>query len=223
MGHNRKNMSAYQAKIKKESQKKAQKRKQVLIALASALALIALVAVLVAVHQIRMRPKKVVMEVEGYGTITMELYPRYAPKTVKAITEYVEKGFYDGLTFHRCIEGFMIQGGDPSGTGAGDPGLATIPGEFSANGYTNDLSFQRGVIGLARSQDPDSGSSQFFICHKDSLFLDGNYAAFGRVIAGMDVVDAIATCEKTEVIDASGYHYQPKNSVIIHRMYLAED
>jgi len=128
------------------------------------------------------------------------------------------------LIFHRVIEDFMIQGGDPTGTGYGDSSLPTIKGEFSSNGVKNDLSFKRGVIGMARNGfSNNSASTQFFICHKDSEHLDGSYAAFGKVIDGMNVVDAIATCEKTDDIDSSGTHSVPKEKIVIEKMYVIKD
>jgi len=133
------------------------------------------------------------IDVKDYGTIRLELYADIAPRTVTNFMQLVEDGFYDGITFHRIISGFMIQGGDPDGDGVGGSDK-TIVGEFAANGYRNALSHTRGVISMARTNDPNSASSQFFIVHEDSPHLDGNYAAFGQVISGMDVVDAI--CEK---------------------------
>ena len=121
----------------------------------------------------------------------LELYPEVAENTVNNFISLVNKGFYDGLTFHRIISGFMIQGGDPDGNGTGGPGYS-IPGEFSLNGYDNSLSHDPGVISMARSQHPDSAGSQFFIMHKKASHLDGSYAAFGKIIEGMDVVDKIA-------------------------------
>lgn len=165
---------------------------------------------------------KVALEIKDYGKITLELYPNEAPITVENFVNYVEDGFYDGLTFHRIIEDFMIQGGDPTGTGTGDSSLKKIKGEFSANGVDNDLKFERGVIGMARTDAPDSASSQFFIMHKTTPSLDGAYAAFGKVIDGMDVVDAIATCEKTDTVDAYGNHYVPAETVIIEKAYIVE-
>ncbi|MBR3868326.1 MAG: peptidylprolyl isomerase [Clostridia bacterium] len=131
------------------------------------------------------------IEMENGGVIELELYPETAPITVKNFEKLVSEGFYDGLIFHRVISGFMIQGGDPTGTGYHGSD-ENIKGEFLANGVMNKLSHTRGVISMARSQHPDSASSQFFICHEDAVFLDGNYAAFGKVTKGMDVVDAIA-------------------------------
>ena len=134
------------------------------------------------------------ISVKDYGKIRLELDGDTAPITVANFVSLVEDGFYDGLTFHRVVKGFMIQGGDPNGDGTGGSDK-TIKGEFSANGVDNDISHERGVISMARSSAYDSASSQFFICHGDSAFLDGNYAAFGHVTDGMDVVDAIAECE----------------------------
>lgn len=123
--------------------------------------------------------------------IKIELYPDIAPNTVNNFVSLVNKKFYDGLIFHRVIRGFMIQGGCPDGTGAGGPGYS-IKGEFSANGVKNSLDHTRGVISMARTMDPNSAGSQFFIMHEDAPHLDGNYAAFGKVLEGMDVVDEIA-------------------------------
>ena len=136
------------------------------------------------------------IEVEDYGTISLELDADTAPITVTNFVNLAKDGFYDGLTFHRIIDGFMIQGGDPLGNGTGGSD-ETIKGEFSDNGVENDISHVRGTISMARSSDPDSASSQFFIVHQDSTYLDGQYAAFGHVTDGMDVVDAI--CEDTPV------------------------
>ena len=132
----------------------------------------------------------VTIEMENGGVIKAELYPEIAPKTVNNFVSLVKKGFYDGLIFHRCISGFMIQGGCPLGTGTGDPGYS-IKGEFTQNGFKNDLSHSRGVLSMARAMDPNSAGSQFFIMHADGPFLDGQYAAFGKVTEGMDVVDGI--------------------------------
>lgn len=132
------------------------------------------------------------IEVENFGTIKVELNANNAPITVSNFAQLVNDKFYDGLTFHRIIAGFMIQGGDPLGTGAGGASR-TIKGEFIENGVVNAIQHKRGVISMARSQDYDSASSQFFIMHEDASHLDGSYAAFGKVTEGMDVVDAIAT------------------------------
>lgn len=141
------------------------------------------------------------IDVEGYGTITAELYGNAAPITVANFLKLADEGFYDGLTFHRIISGFMIQGGDPLGNGTGGSD-ETIKGEFSANGVKNDIAHTRGVLSMARSNAYDSASSQFFIMHADASHLDGAYAAFGRVLSGMEVVDAI--CESTPVTDGNG-------------------
>lgn len=130
--------------------------------------------------------------IKDYGTITVELDGESAPKTVENFVSLAQSGFYDGLTFHRIMEGFMMQGGDPNGDGTGGSSQ-TIVGEFSSNGYNNPLNHIRGTISMARSSEPNSASSQFFIVHEDSYFLDGNYAAFGMVIEGMDVVDKVCT------------------------------
>lgn len=134
------------------------------------------------------------------GVIKAELYPEVAPNTVNNFISLIQKGFYDGVIFHRIIEGFMIQGGDPDGVGTGGPGYH-IKGEFSQNGFENNLLHSAGVLSMARSQMPNSAGSQFFIMHKDAPHLDGAYAAFGKVIEGMDVVDAIATTQ-TNYMDA---------------------
>ena len=133
----------------------------------------------------------VTIEMEDGGVIRAELYPDVAPKTVENFVSLVQKGFYDGVIFHRVIPGFMIQGGCPEGTGMGGPGH-TIPGEFTANGFKNDLKHTRGVLSMARTMDPNSAGSQFFIMHMDAPHLDGQYAAFGKVIEGIEVVDSIA-------------------------------
>ena len=132
----------------------------------------------------------VTIEMEDGGVIRAELYPDVAPKTVENFVSLVQKGFYDGVIFHRVIPGFMIQGGDPTGTGMGGPGH-TIPGEFTANGFKNDLKHTRGVLSMARTMDPNSAGSQFFIMHMDAPHLDGQYTVFGEVVSGMEVVAAI--------------------------------
>lgn len=128
------------------------------------------------------------------GVMKLELYPDVAPNTVKNFISLANAGFYDGLTFHRIIAGFMIQGGDPNGTGSGGPGYS-IKGEFTSNGFKNDLKHKRGVISMARTMIPDSAGSQFFIMHADYPYLDGEYAAFGMLLEGFDVLDAIATVQ----------------------------
>ena len=144
----------------------------------------------------------VTFEMENGDIFKVELYPEKAENTVRNFISLVNDGFYDGLIFHRVIKNFMIQGGDPEGTGMGGPGYA-IAGEFSQNGYKNDLKHERGVISMARSMMPNSAGSQFFIMHKDSPHLDGAYAGFGRVIEGMEVVDKIATTK-------TGFSDKPK-------------
>lgn len=133
----------------------------------------------------------VTFEMSDGKLIKAELYPQIAPNTVNNFISLVKKGFYDGLIFHRVIKGFMIQGGDPDGIGTGGPGYS-ISGEFSENGFQNDLLHTTGVLSMARAMDPDSAGSQFFIMHKNAPHLDGSYAAFGKVIEGMEVVDEIA-------------------------------
>ena len=134
---------------------------------------------------------KVQITMEDGGVMIAELYPEIAPITVANFEKLVKEGFYNGLIFHRVIPGFMIQGGDPEGTGIGGPGY-TIKGEFTANGVKNLLKHTRGVLSMARTMDPDSAGSQFFIMHKDAPHLDGQYAAFGKVVEGLDVLDRIA-------------------------------
>ena len=150
------------------------------------------------------------IEVQDHGTIKVELDADVAPITVSNFAHLVNDGFYNGLTFHRIIDGFMIQGGDPTGTGAGGSDVKII-GEFSSNGVANDMSHERGVISMARSSNNNSASSQFFIMHADNATLDGQYAAFGHVTEGMDVVDELA---KTPVEDSNGT-VDPKNQPVI--------
>ena len=142
---------------------------------------------------------EVTFEFEDGKKIIAQLYPEIAPNTVNNFISLVKKGFYDGLIFHRVIDGFMIQGGDPQGTGMGGPGYY-IAGEFAQNGFENNLAHTAGVLSMARAMDPDSAGSQFFIMHKDAPYLDGAYAAFGKVTEGMDVVDEIAVT-KTDFSD----------------------
>ena len=134
----------------------------------------------------------VTFEMEDGGTFTAELYPEIAPESVGNFVHLVKQGFYDGLIFHRVISGFMIQGGDPTGTGMGGPGWK-IRGEFDKNGVKNPLKHERGVLSMARSMAPNSAGSQFFVMHKTSPHLDGSYAAFGKVTGGMETVDKIAS------------------------------
>lgn len=156
----------------------------------------------------------VVIEMENGKKIKLELYPDKAPITVENFLKLVKDGFYDGLIFHRVIKDFMIQGGDPQGTGMGGA-KDKIKGEFLMNGVPNDLKHARGVISMARAQNPNSASSQFFIVHKDSFFLDGQYAAFGKVVDGMDVVDEIAGV-KTD------YNDRPLNDCKMKRVYIED-
>ncbi len=137
-----------------------------------------------------------ILDIKDFGIIKVKLDPEQAPITVDNFVKLVNKGFYNGLTFHRIIKGFMIQGGCPKGNGTGGPGY-TIKGEFKTNGVNNTISHKRGVISMARAMDPDSAGSQFFIMHKDGTYLDGQYAAFGEVIEGIEVVDAIARVRTT--------------------------
>ena len=150
---------------------------------------------------------KVRMEIKDFGIIDLELYPEYAPITVNNFLKLVDEKFYDNLTFHRIISSFMIQGGDPLGDGTGGS-KENIKGEFLANGVNNPLKHTRGVISMARTNNPNSASSQFFIMHQDAPYLDGMYAAFGKVIKGIEVVDKIADV-KTDRFD------KPLNQVII--------
>ena len=150
---------------------------------------------------------------ENGGEFIMELYPEYAPITAENFKSLVEEGFYNGLTFHRVYAGFMAQGGDPEGTGMGGSDK-TIKGEFRSNGFAqNTLSHQRGVVSMARSRYPDSASSQFFICYGDASFLDGDYAAFGKVIEGMEVVDSF--CDGDMRYNSMGEKSSPVNPIVI--------
>ncbi len=137
----------------------------------------------------------VTIEMENGGVMKAELYPETAPNTVNNFISLVQSGFYDGTVFHRVIPGFMIQGGDPDGTGMGGPGYS-IKGEFSQNGFKNDLIHERGVLSMARTMDPNSAGSQFFVMVDDAPHLDGAYAAFGKVIEGMDTADAIVNAKR---------------------------
>lgn len=146
--------------------------------------------------------------------IRLELYPETAPITVENFLDLVKKGFYNGLTFHRIISGFMIQGGDPDGNGMGGPGYS-IKGEFKSNGVDNPLKHEKGVISMARSMDPNSAGSQFFIMHEAAPHLDGQYAAFGKVIEGLDVVDEIVSVE-------TGFQDAPVEKVIMEKVEVEE-
>lgn len=156
----------------------------------------------------------VIIEMDNGGIIKIELDPTAAPLTVSNFEKLVKEGFYDGLTFHRIIKGFMIQGGDPSGNGTGGSS-ENIKGEFATNGVNNPIKHVRGVISMARAMDPNSASSQFFIMHQDAPHLDGSYAAFGHVVEGMDVVDQIAN-EKT------GFQDRPLNPVVMKKVTIEE-
>ena len=156
----------------------------------------------------------VIIEMENGKEIKLELYPEKAPITVENFLKLVNEGFYDGLIFHRVIKGFMIQGGDPQGTGMGGA-KEKIKGEFLANGVPNDIKHVRGVISMARAQNPNSASSQFFIMHQDASYLDGQYAAFGRVVEGMDAVDEIAE-------SPTDYSDRPTSDIRMKRVYVAD-
>lgn len=165
--------------------------------------------------------QKVKFTMEDGGEFIIALYPQYAPETVENFINLVSVGFYDGLTFHRVIDGFMAQGGDPEGTGFGGSGK-DIVGEFSINGFTqNTLSHTRGIVSMARSgNDYNSASSQFFICYGDESFLDGQYAAFGEVIEGMEVVDSFLEVER--VYDAQGQKSRPVEPIVIEKAEIME-
>ena len=164
---------------------------------------------------------KVKVTMEHGGEYIIELYPEYAPETAANFENLVKEGFYDGVVFHRIIDNFMAQGGDPTGTGMGGSDK-NIKGEFAANGFTqNTLSHTRGVVSMARSQDPNSASSQFFICYSDDCtFLDGNYAAFGKVIEGMETVDAFLEIPRN--FSAMGERSQPVIPVVIKTMSIVD-
>ncbi len=164
--------------------------------------------------------RSVLVTMESGDEFTLELYPELAPETVENFLTLVDDGFYDGLGFHRIVDGFMAQGGDPNGDGTGGSGQ-TIPGEFAANGFSlNTLSHQRGVISMARSMDPDSASSQFFICYDDCGFLDGNYAAFGKVSTGMETVDAFLDVPRS--YNSMGELAVPTEPIIINSMTILD-
>lgn len=160
------------------------------------------------------------LTVKDHGDIVIRLRSDIAPETVKNFQNLVADGFYDGLTFHRIYKNFMIQGGDPDGDGTGDSGTE-IKGEFTSNGFTNNLKHVRGVISMARGNEPDSASCQFFICDATSEHLDGNYASFGYVVAGMDTVDSIAAVEVQA--NASGEKSDPLEDVIIEKIVFVKD
>lgn len=199
---------------------KMQKQTKIVVSVIAAICIIALAAICVLTFKIINTNKggsshMVLIEMEDGATMKVELYPEYAPKTVANFEKLVKEGFYDGLTFHRVISGFMIQGGDPQGTGMGGSD-ETIPGEFSANGFKkNKLKHTRGVISMARSSMPNSASSQFFIMHQDTPSLDGSYAAFGKVIEGIEEVDKIASVP-------TGASDKPLTPVVIKRITMVE-
>ena len=158
------------------------------------------------------------ISIEGYGDIEVELDADAAPVTVQNFIDLVNDGFYDGLTFHRIISGFMIQGGDPNGNGTGGAGT-NIVGEFKNNGVDNPIKHERGTLSMARSRDNNSASSQFFIMHEDAPHLDGDYAAFGHVTSGMEIVDKI--CETTDVTDSNGTVIE-ENQPVIEKIQMIE-
>ena len=159
------------------------------------------------------------IEVQDYGTIVVELDADAAPATVTNFVNLAKGGFYDGLTFHRVAAGFVLQGGDPKGNGTGGSS-ETVAGEFSENGFDNPLSHTRGAISMARSRDYNSASSQFFIVQQDSTFLDGQYAAFGYVTEGMEIVDKI--CEETPVADMQTGYVEPENQPVITKITVTD-
>lgn len=219
-------------KIKKQNQKPAPKKgldkgSIIMIVIAAVLVVAMIILLVIALGSDKKNngpmlsgKHYVEMEITDYGVIQLELDADVAPITVTHFIDLVNDGFYDGLTFHRIIEGFMMQGGDPTGTGRGQTGQPTITGEFSANGVKNDISHERGVISMARRGDSyDSATSQFFIMHKDDTRLDGEYAAFGHVISGMEVVDKI--CESVPVTDGNG-SVSAKNQPVIKYIKVIE-
>ncbi len=218
-------------KNNKNSNKKVVKNKKSLNkigGIVGALAVIVLAAVVIALSvnggkeekQMIEENVKVLVEMENGEDFVLELYPEYAPQTVQNFVDLVTDGFYDGVGFHRVVDGFMAQGGDPEGTGMGGSGVQ-IPGEFAANGFTqNTLSHTRGVISMARSQDPDSASSQFFICYDDARFLDGQYAAFGKVIEGMETVDGFLDVERT--YNSMGEEASPVEPIVMKKVTIIE-
>ncbi len=157
----------------------------------------------------------IILKIKDFGEVKIELDYQNAPITCASFVDLVNKGFYNGLTFHRIIKNFMIQGGDPLGNGTGGPGF-NIKGEFKHNGVNNNLSHKRGVISMARAMDPNSAGSQFFICDTDDDFLDGDYAAFGKVVSGMEVIDKVASV-RTDYNDA------PLSKVVIESMTAVDE
>ena len=200
------------------AQAEKQRRNRWIILAVAAVAVVALIIGAVALGGEK-EPENIVpvashtveIDIAGHGVITAELYDNIAPITVANFAKLANEGFYDGLTFHRIINGFMMQGGCPNGDGLGGSGT-NIKGEFTANGVYNPLLHERGVLSMARSSQPNSASSQFFIMHQNSPWLDGQYAAFGRVVSGMEIVDAI--CAGTPVIDGNGTVLKENQPVI---------
>lgn len=217
-----------QNKTNDKKTKEPQKRFQTFAAIFAVLAVIAAAALIIVFAGGRKGDKKmsedtvrVKVEMENGGEFILSLYPEYAPQTVENFVELVNDGFYDGVGFHRVVEGFMAQGGDPDGTGMGGSGT-TIKGEFAANGFKqNTLSHKRGVISMARSQDYDSASSQFFICYDDASFLDGQYAAFGEVTEGMDVVDDFLKVKRT--YNSMGELASPTEPITMKKLTVLDD
>lgn len=206
MGINKKRIAerqrAAEAAAKNEKNKKTAQLVAIITAIVASLAVLGIGIGLV-VNYVQSQPKDYIatIEIEDYGTITLELDSEAAPITVDNFVKLANEGFYDGLTFHRIIEGFMMQGGCPEGTGTGSSDTK-IKGEFSSNGWNNPIKHERGVISMARGNEVNSGSCQFFIVHETSPHLDGNYAAFGRVTSGMEIVDKI--CTEAEPTDSNG-------------------
>ena len=209
MGINKKRIAERQkaAELAKKQEKNKKVMKKVLviaIAVAIVAAMVGVIAMVLGKDKAEAGPSNVYyadITIKGYGKIVVELDREAAPITVDNFVNLAKSGFYDGLTFHRIIKGFMMQGGDPEGTGSGGSGT-DIKGEFAANGWKNPISHLRGTISMARANEPDSGSSQFFIVQKDSTYLDGSYAGFGRVIEGIEIVDMV--CNDTVPTDNNG-------------------
>lgn len=206
MGINKKRIAerqrAAEAAAKNEKNKKTAQLVAIITSIVASLVVLGIGIGLV-VNYVQSQPKDYIatIEIEEYGTITLELDSEAAPITVENFVKLANEGFYDGLTFHRIIEGFMMQGGCPDGNGTGSSDTK-IKGEFSSNGWNNPIKHERGVISMARGNEANSGSCQFFIVHETSAHLDGNYAAFGHVTSGMEIVDKI--CTEAEPTDNNG-------------------
>ena len=206
---------------KKQQQERQKRKKRNALILCAVVLVLAVIGVIFALRHSGTKHAAlhhVEIEVQGYGTIKAELDGSAAPETVRNFLKLAESGFYDGLTFHRIIDGFMIQGGDPLGNGTGGA-EETIRGEFAQNGVNNPISHVRGTISMARSADMNSASSQFFIVQQDSTHLDGQYAAFGHVTEGMEIVDAI--CKDTPVTDSNGT-VAPANQPVITQIRVVD-